>query len=716
MLEGSSKRAGTKLEQEVTKKQKVDDVQETAKVDNDQEAAKIKELMEIVHDKDEVAIDAIPLAENTFMEKSTYYRSVGMERIFKKKAKDDQTKHGMEKTKSIRSQTVCRLAGRGLRVVVYMSLKNRAITGKENEVNILKSIDEGPFQMGTFRETPAEGNEGALHLGPKRARVYFDLSPEDNESHYTEAKDIWDSIRCEDALGRMQLNSKFVNNILPEWGRFVTAVKPNRGLRDSDYDQLYAYLKQHEAHANENKKMLERSLNILVDTIEDRNNEQGVQVQAGYEELRTKFGNANTGGHDNAIDEDVDEQPIQDLALHVDNVFQADDCDAFDSDVDEAPMAQTMFMANLSSADPVYDEAGPSYDTDILSEEQVELYERRARFELTKREQKIHEQLRIVITDRNIKEENLKKELHSVKLQLASTINHNKSMVEEVTSLKKDFKQKENKYLKEFLDMKALKEKDYIKIEMQKPLSNKVKCGDPNHLIGECPKPPRDKNQREFVGGSWSDSGEEDDKKVNNKACLVAQTRNEYGFESSYFIDKLSSDSDEVGYVRYATKNLNQFIANDVWELVPQPKNMTIIGTKWVFRNKLDENDVVSRNKARLVAQGYNQQEGIDYDETYAPVARLESIRILLAYACALDFKLFQMDVKSSFLNGFINEEVYMAQPPGFIDFEKPDHVYKLKKALYGLKLAPKAWYDRLKAFLSKHEYKMGMVDNTLLY
>ncbi|GKD20726.1 retrovirus-related pol polyprotein from transposon TNT 1-94 [Tanacetum coccineum] len=141
---------------------------------------------------------------------------------------------------------------------------------------------------------------------------------------------------------------------------------------------------------------------------------------------------------------------------------------------------------------------------------------------------------------------------------------------------------------------------------------------------------------------------------------------------------------------------------------------MIIIGTKWMLRNKLDENGVVSRNKARLVTQGYNQQEGIDYDETYAPVARLESIRILLAYACALDFKLFQMDVKSAFLNGFINEEVYVAQPPGFIDFKKPDHVYKLKKALYGLKQAPKAWYDRLKVVLIKHEYKIGMVDNTL--
>ncbi|GJT28299.1 retrovirus-related pol polyprotein from transposon TNT 1-94 [Tanacetum coccineum] len=148
-------------------------------------------------------------------------------------------------------------------------------------------------------------------------------------------------------------------------------------------------------------------------------------------------------------------------------------------------------------------------------------------------------------------------------------------------------------------------------------------------------------------------------------------------------------------------------------KLVPNPW-IAIIGTKWVYRNKLDENGVVTRNKARLVAQGYNQQEGIDYDETYAPVARLESIRILLAYACALDFKLYQMDVKSAFLNGFINEEVYVAQPPGFIDFAKPNYVYKLKKALYGLKQAPKAWYDRLKAFLIKHNYSMGMVDNTL--
>ncbi|GJU12192.1 retrovirus-related pol polyprotein from transposon TNT 1-94 [Tanacetum coccineum] len=575
--------------------------------------------------------------------------------------------------------------------------------------------------MGTFRETLTEGTEGTPNLGPKRPRVYSDLLPKDKERYNADIRAMnillqglpkryllpYQSLhrckghigQCEDAPGRMQLNSKFMNNMLPEWGRFVTAVKLNRGLRDSNYDQLYAYLKQHEAHANENKMMLDRFTQHIVDPLalmlnvshqqhysqssttlpstyvpphfadntqldsglsptdnlienltntlalltqsyktylpqtnnqlrtssNTRNqaivqdgrvvvqNVQGRQNRgqgnnargggaAGYGGAQNRVGNANPGqarqikcyncngiGHiarnctqpkrpqnseyfkDKMLLMQAQENGV---ALDEEQLLfiAADDCDAFDSDVDEAPTAQTMFMANLSSADPVYDEAGPSYDSDILSEvhdhdhyqdavcehheehemhddvqpnyvvdshanytsdsnmipyeqyvkdnavpvvqsnvssvpndaymmifndmhephaqsisdttrntvvdnsltaelatykEQVELYERRARFELTEREQKIDEQLRIVITDRNIKEETLKKELHSVKMQLASTINHNKSMVEEVTSLKKDFKQKENKYLEEFLDMKALKEKVEDKLYKQ---------------------------------------------------------------------------------------------------------------------------------------------------------------------------------------------------------------------------------------------------------
>nr|GEV17936.1 retrovirus-related Pol polyprotein from transposon TNT 1-94 [Tanacetum cinerariifolium] len=396
---------------------------------------------------------------------------------------------------------------------------------------------------------------------------------------------------------------------------------------------------------------------------------------------------------------------------------------------------------------------------------------------------------------------------------------------------------------KDFEIVKAKVKRKYFSLKARKESSNEEclasgcedeECGDPNHLIGQCLKPPKDKNQRAFVRGSWSDSGEKDNEKVNNETCLVAQASSEiclgvdlepdewikdsgcskhmtgkrklfssykaynggnvifgsnlcgniigkeqicdnkckvtfsehdseifkdgkvigYSQNSKTYIilnkhtrkveeslnvtfdetpppsktsplvdDDLDEEEaikviekknlendikdetleiDEIVNIKESrnhplenvTGNLNQRTLRHnpkTTELVPQSRNMKIIRTKWVFRNKLDENGIVSRNKARLVAQGYNQQEGIDYDETYALVAKLESIRILFAYACALDFKLFQMDVKSAFLNGFINEEVYVAQPPGFIDFEKPDHVTKLKKALYGLKQAPKA-------------------------
>jgi len=120
------------------------------------------------------------------------------------------------------------------------------------------------------------------------------------------------------------------------------------------------------------------------------------------------------------------------------------------------------------------------------------------------------------------------------------------------------------------------------------------------------------------------------------------------------------------------------------------------------------------RSKARLVAKCYNQAEGIDYDETYAPVARIEVVRLLLAYACLSGFKLFQMDVKSAFLNGFINKEVYVTQSPGFEDHKLPGHVYKLKKALYGLKPTPRQWYERLSNFLLSKSYERGQLDKTL--
>ncbi|GJV10939.1 putative ribonuclease H-like domain-containing protein [Tanacetum coccineum] len=134
----------------------------------------------------------------------------------------------------------------------------------------------------------------------------------------------------------------------------------------------------------------------------------------------------------------------------------------------------------------------------------------------------------------------------------------------------------------------------------------------------------------------------------------------------------------------------------EVWTLVDLPNGKRAIGTKWVFRNKKDDRGIVIRNKARLVTQGYTQEERIDYDEVFSPVARIEAIRLFLAYASFKDFVVYQMDVKSAFLYGKIEEEVYICQPLRFEDPNFPDRVYKVEKALYGLHQAPRAWYETL--------------------
>ncbi|GJR65974.1 ribonuclease H-like domain-containing protein [Tanacetum coccineum] len=159
---------------------------------------------------------------------------------------------------------------------------------------------------------------------------------------------------------------------------------------------------------------------------------------------------------------------------------------------------------------------------------------------------------------------------------------------------------------------------------------------------------------------------------------------------------------------------LLQFKLQKVWTLVDLPNSKRAIGTKQVYRNKKDEIGIVIKNKARLVTQGYTQEEGIDYDEVFAPVARIEAIRLFLAYASLKDFMVYQMDVKSAFLYGKIEEEVYVCQPPGFEDPDFPDKVYKVEKILYGLHQAPKAWYETLSTYLLDNRFQREKIDNTL--
>jgi hypothetical protein len=160
-------------------------------------------------------------------------------------------------------------------------------------------------------------------------------------------------------------------------------------------------------------------------------------------------------------------------------------------------------------------------------------------------------------------------------------------------------------------------------------------------------------------------------------------------------------------------EELNNFKHNEVWSLVERAKQ-NIVCTKWVFHNKQDEHGVVTKNKARLIAKGYSQLKGLDFDEIFAPVARLESIRMLLAYATHHGFKLYQIDVKIIFLNGPIKEEVYVEQPSSFKSEGYPNYIYKLYKALYGLKQAPRPWYECLRDFLIENGFKIGKADSTL--
>ncbi|GJW09604.1 hypothetical protein Tco_1575431 [Tanacetum coccineum] len=422
--------------------------------------------------------------------------------------------------------------------------------------------------MGRCRDEIATGTDGP-YLGPEQDRVVADLLQAKKDrlradihatnillhgfprdiykliNHNTDAKDIWDNAKMlfegseltkDDC--KSQLYDEFEHfgqhkgeNIHDYYVRFTKLINDMRHIKMTmpkiqlNSKFLYAYLKQHESNANENKMLMERLNQHLHDPLALVSNVSPYQYPSSssvppqpsytppvtYQPYFPNNTQLDKGRQTNTFDDEVDEGPVQDMAQTEDNIFQADQCNAFDSNVDEAPTAQTMFMANLSSADPVYDEVGPSYDSNTLYEVQDHnncldnINESHKEHEIhndvqpnnvvntdteytsnsniisfeqfvqDNEDQVVHsdvssipnDAMRMIIKDRNVKEESLQKELHSVKMQLNSTLNHYKLIQEEVSTLKQDFKQKENKLLKEFLDMKHLKEKVKDKLYKQ---------------------------------------------------------------------------------------------------------------------------------------------------------------------------------------------------------------------------------------------------------
>nr|GEU78020.1 retrovirus-related Pol polyprotein from transposon TNT 1-94 [Tanacetum cinerariifolium] len=937
----------------------------------------------------------------------------------------------------------------------------------ENGVNIPKSIDKGPFQMGTFRETLSKGTEDIWETNILLQGLSKDIYSLIN--HYTDANEIWDNVKMllegseltkEDHESQlMQLNSKFVNNMLPEWGRFFTAVKLNRGMRDSNYDQLYAYLKEHEALANKNKMMLDQ---FTQHTIDHRALMYNVSNQQHYPQSSTTpqstYENGMTldeeqllfiaGGQDNVVDDDVDEQPIQDLALNVDKVFQADECDAFDSDDKVGPSYDSDILSEVHDHDhyqdapcehheehEMHDDVQPTYvidshadytcDSDMIPYDQyvkdnampivqnnVSSVPNDAYMMIFNDMHKLHAQYVSGTAQNTIVDKSLAAKLAIYKEQvnlsrfsdMYEALNAAQKRIAELESENSNLQNKiqnddhdvtVNHFAKleaqptehhksNCITMPAVKSKvlapgryaidmepipssirnnreahlDYPKhlkksIETLREIVEEAKVERPldisltpaclytkhsqellEYVIGTCPKdfnqrdkkhaptPVTRKKQVTFVdpcetftnntlihvkqqtihktnepvipstgvngaivaSGSKPKSNTKKDITLQAKSAMqkveVHPRKNKFSVKQNNRVDSSISYKRTVvqivlwyldsGCSKYMTEDrsrLRNFVkkfigtvrfGNDhfgiimgyedymigdsvisrvyyveglrhnlffvghfcdsdlkvafrkhscyvldtdgvelikgsrgsnlytisvedmmksssicllskvsktkswLWHrrlnhlnfepsrverpvspalVVPVPVNSAGVAvdstfmdenpfapvnndlfidiftldpsseasssedassaeSTYIYKVKLDEYGDVLKNKARLVAKGYRQEEGIDFKESFALVARIEAIRIFIANTANKNMTIYQMDVKTAFLNGELKEKVYVSQPEGFVDPDHPTHVYHLKKALYGLKQAPRAWYDTLSRFL----------------
>nr|GEV58104.1 hypothetical protein [Tanacetum cinerariifolium] len=641
--------------------------------------------------------------------------------------------------------------------------------GKENGVNILNSIDEGPYQIGTVRETLAESTEGAPQFGPERPQVYSDLTlkekyqynaniratyillqrlPKDIYTlinHYTDAKDIWDNVKMlfeGSELTKEDRESQLYNDFEHFWqhkgesihdyyGRFVTAVKLNRGLRDSNYNQLYAYLKQHETYAKENKMMFERFSQNKMDPLALMSNFSNPQC----------YSPSSSTSSSTQVPQPIADNPHLDSSLSLaENLIEnLTNTLALLTQSYKTFLPQTNNQLRTSSnarnqatvqddrvvvknvqerqnRDPVTDEAGPSYDLDILSEVHDQNHYQDAA--CAHHEQRVmHDSVQLD----HVVDSHADYTSDSNMIPYDQYVKDNETVPR--TPQQNDVVERPNRTLVEAARTMLIFSKALMFLvfgALCYPINDNEDLGklQPTVDIGIFPmfdeylEPPhaeRPVPPAQAVQAPVNSAGTPSSTTIDQDAPSLSISLSSLALQSQSLHQGVVAEPNYMEDHTVAPVDNNPFF--NVFASEPHSEASS---SGNISSTELPYYGDVLKNKARLVEKGYRQKEGIDFEESFALVARIEAIRIFIANAASRNMAIYQMDVKMDFLNDELKEEVYVSQPEGFVDPDHLTHVYRLKKALYGLKQAPQAWFDTFSRFLLDNDFSKGAVDPTL--
>nr|GEV68533.1 hypothetical protein [Tanacetum cinerariifolium] len=697
--------------------------------------------------------------------------------------------------------------------------------GKENKVNILKSIDEGPYQLGTVQEPLAECTERAPQFGPERPRIYsdlsseekiegFELTKEDRESqlyddfeHFRQYKGesihdyyVWfaklinDMRNIKMTMSRMQLNSKFVNNMLPEWGsqqrakqlahiplireKQVTISKPS-DKSDSTTHRHVVTVKSHQtnvpvppstgvnscpnasgsqpkSHAKPNRISPAKGINKL--PVED-------QAMTNKSHLRTsnRVNSSSRLKHTVVqivlwyLDSGCSKHMTRDRSRLMNFVKKFTGTVRFRNDHFGAIMGYEDYVIGDSVISRVYYVEGLGHN--LFSVGQFCDSDLEVAFK----------KLSCYVKDTDGVE--LIKGSRESNLYTNDTVSHTKKtgllmLVVEIdvgdklrprtksgscnsscTPTNKEleflFQPMFDEYLEPPRTERPVPPAQALQASVNSagtPSSTTIDQDAPSLSISPSSSALQSHSLHQGVAAEPNYMEDHTVAPVDNNPFVnvfasephseastlgdLSSTESPYVSQTLYHLNKwILSKVEPKNFKSAITKDcwfqamqdeIHEFDRLQVWELVPQPDCVMIIALKWIYKVKLDEYGDVLKKKARLMAKEYRQEEGIDLEESFAPVTRIEAIHIFIANAASKNMTIYQMDVKTAFLNGELKEEVYVSQPEGFVDPDNPTHVYRLKKALYGLKQAPRACYDTLSRFLLDNNFSKGAVDPTL--